>query len=339
LIYRLLRPLLFRLDAEQAHHLSLTLLRWAGATPPIRTLLRQIFTLDADQLAVEAFGLRFKNPVGLAAGYDKNASAVLGLSTLGFGHLELGTVTRRPQVGNPKPRVHRVPEAEAILNSMGFPNAGAAAVQVPRVPGVRIGLNLGKGRDTPVDRAAEDYCLLLEQLYRQADYVAINISSPNTLNLRQLQARAAITELLTAVTAVRNRLTPRVPLLVKIAPDLTEAELDDVLDAVGQTGIDGIIATNTTVSRAGIPAAYTTLPGGLSGAPLRNRATEIVRYLARRSEGRLPIIGVGGILSADDALERLEAGAWLIQLYTGLIYRGPGLVSEILAALSARAKT
>jgi dihydroorotate dehydrogenase len=272
LIYRLLRPLLFRLETEQAHHLSLTLLRWAGATPPTRALLRQIFTLESAPLAVEAFGVHFKNRVGLAAGYDKNATAVLGLSTLGFGHLELGTITRLPQVGNPKPRVHRVIESQAIINSMGFPNGGVEALQIPRAPGVRIGLNLGKGRDTPVERAAEDYCLLFAQLYRQADYVAINISSPNTLNLRQLQARAALTELLTSVVATRNHLTPHVPLLVKIAPDLTEAELDDVLDAVGQTGIDGIIATNTTTSRAGIPATYAALPGGLSGAPLRSRA-------------------------------------------------------------------
>jgi dihydroorotate dehydrogenase len=333
-MYRLIRPLLFRLDAERAHHLTLTLLAWAGATPPVRAALRQWFTLEAESLAVEAFGVQFKNRVGLAAGYDKNATAVAGLACLGFGHLEVGTVTRQAQAGNPRPRIHRAPAAEAIINRMGFPNAGADALCLQRPPRVRIGINIGKSRETPVEQAATDYCVLFEQIYRQADYVAINVSSPNTLNLRQLQARTALTELLTAVAGVRNRLTPRTPLLVKIAPDLSEAELDDLLDAVALTGVDGIIATNTTTSRRGLPTAYQQLEGGLSGAPLRPQATAVVRYLARRSQGRLPIIGVGGILSAADARERLEAGAWLVQLYTGLIYRGPGLVREILAGLA-----
>ncbi len=340
-MYQLIRPLLFRLDPERAHHVTLTLLAWAGATPPMRAALRRLFAIDDAKLAVDAFGVRFKNRVGLAAGYDKNAAAVTGLSALGFGHLELGTVTRLPQAGNPKPRVHRVPTAQAIINQMGFPNAGVDALRLPPrstlMFDVRMGVNIGKGRDTPLERATEDYCALFQRVYQRADYVAINVSSPNTLNLRQLQARAAMVKLLGAVTALRNRSTPRVPLLVKIAPDLSESELDDVLDAVGQAGIDGVIATNTTTSRAGVPPAQQGLAGGLSGAPLRARATEVVRYLARRSEGRLPIIGVGGIMTADDALERLDAGATLIQLYTGLVYRGPGLVREALAALCKRA--
>lgn len=336
-MYQLIRPLFFRLDAERAHHLTLTLLAWAGATPPTRAALRRLFAMEAKTLAVDAFGVRFKNRVGLAAGYDKNGAAVAGLGALGFGHLELGTVTRLPQAGNPTPRVYRVPAAQAIINQMGFPNAGVTALRLPAKSDVRMGINIGKGRDTPLERAAEDYCALFQQVYQRADYVAINVSSPNTLNLRQLQARTAMTELLGAVTTLRNRSTPRVPLLVKIAPDLSESELDDVLDAVAQTGIDGIIATNTTTSRGGIPPADQALPGGMSGAPLRTRATEVVRYLARRSEGRLPIIGVGGIMTPDDALERLDAGATLIQIYTGLIYRGPGLIRDILTALGARA--
>jgi dihydroorotate dehydrogenase len=297
-------------------------------------LLRALYTVDDPQLEVEAFGLRFKNPVGLAAGYDKNGLAVAGLACLGFGHIEVGTVTRLPQAGNPRPRIHRVPEAGGIVNRMGFPNAGVEALRLP--PGlrrqVRLGFNIGKGKDTPLERAAEDYCELLRRVHNLADYVTVNVSSPNTVGLRQLQARAALEGLLGEVTKVRDELRPRVPLLVKIAPDMGEAEIDDVLAAVAATGVDGVIATNTTVGREGVPDYAAALQGGLSGRPLRARATEIVRYIARRTEGRLPIIGVGGIASAADALEKLEAGARLVQVYTGLIYAGPGLVKAINAA-------
>jgi dihydroorotate dehydrogenase len=362
-MYALFRPLLFRLDPERAHGLTLALLRWSGQLPITYYFLRSLFELTDPRLEVEAFGLRFKNPVGLAAGYDKNGIAVRGLSALGFGHVEVGTVTRLPQAGHPRPRIFRLPEAGALINRLGFPNEG---VERLRAEGekwkvgdkIRIGVNIGKGKETPLERAAEDYCALLEQVHDLADYVAINISSPNTPGLRQLQARAALRDLLAAVADTRARLTPRLPLLVKIAPDLTEPELDDVLEAVLSVGMDGLIAANTTLRRDGLPAcaANTRAPllppvlarvrasksasagiaGGLSGAPLRTPSTEIIRYLARRTDGRLPIVGVGGILSPRDAIEKLEAGARLIQVYTGLIYAGPGLAQEINRALLRR---
>jgi dihydroorotate dehydrogenase len=336
-MYSRLRPFLFRLDPERAHSLTLAALKWAGNSP-ISNLLRAAFVLHDPRLEVEAFGLRFANPVGLAAGYDKNGIALRGLSCLGFGHVEAGTVTRLPQAGNPRPRLHRVPEAGALVNSMGFPNAGVEALKVEsgrwNVKGeVRVGINIGKGKDTPLEKAADDYCALLRQVHARADYIAINVSSPNTLGLRQLQGRAFIEDLLKAVAAERDRLTPRAPLLVKIAPDLTESEIDDVIAAVTARGVDGVIATNTTVSRAGAPARAADLKGGLSGRPLKARATEIIRYIAQRTGGRLPIIGVGGIASAADALEKLRAGACLVQIYTGLIYAGPGLARQINAGL------
>jgi len=331
-MYPLVRPLLFRVDAERAHNLTLTLLRLAGNFPITNYFLRRLFEHEDSRLNVEAFGLRFKNPVGLAAGYDKNGVAVRGLSSLGFGHIEIGTVTRSAQAGNPRPRIHRVPGSGALINSMGFPNAGMDAISplpplLRGVGGIRIGINIGKSKDTPLENAAEDYVALLKRVHAQADYVAINVSSPNTPGLRSLQSRAAINDLLRTVTRVRDQLTPRVPLLVKISPDLNESEIDDVLDAVTSCGVDGIIATNTTLNREGVPP--TNIPGGLSGAPLRTRSTQVIRHIAQQTRGALPIIGVGGIFSAADALEKLRAGARLVQVYTGLVYRGPGLVGEI----------
>jgi dihydroorotate dehydrogenase len=327
-MYNLVRSVLFRFDPEDVHGLVLGLIRWAGLLPPTYALVQALYGYDDPRLEVEVFGVRFKNRVGLAAGYDKNGVGVRGLSALGFGHIEVGTVTRGFQAGNPRPRVHRVVEADALINSMGFPNDGVNTLRIRRGD-ARVGINIGKSKDTPVEQAAADYCALLRQVHSQADYVALNVSSPNTLNLRRLQARDIIEGLLKAVAEVRNSLQPRIPLLVKIAPDLNEAEVDDVLSAIERAGIDGIIATNTTVSREGIPARYAGLPGGLSGAPLRMRSTEMVRYIARQTGGRLPIVGVGGIASPEDALEKLDAGASLVQVYTGLVYAGPGLVKAI----------
>jgi dihydroorotate dehydrogenase len=339
-MYTLVRPLLFRLDAERAHGLTLAALRGAGGFRLTRWLLRSLFELDDPRLEVEAFGLRFKNPVGLAAGYDKSGVAVSGLSALGFGHLEVGTVTRLPQVGNPRPRIHRFPAAEALVNSMGFPNAGIEALpanlrDAPAASGAgrlptRIGVNLGKGRDTPLEDAVDDYAALLRAVHNrgQAHYVAINVSSPNTQGLRQLQARAALEALLSALTEVRDGLRPRLPLLLKISPDLSEAETDDVLAAVTRAGADGLIVSNTTTSRERLPQAAG-LAGGVSGAPLRSASSAMIRRLARQSAGRLSIVGVGGIMNPADALEKLRAGASLVQLYTGLVYAGPGLVRAI----------
>lgn len=348
-MYNSIRPLLFKLDPERAHNLTLRLIRWAGVFSPTYRWLRAMYEVNDPRLEVEAFGLQFKNPIGLAAGYDKNGVAVKGLSALGFSHIEVGTVTRHKQIGNPKPRVHRIVDSRAVINSMGFPNDGADALKIDRGD-AKVGINIGKSKDTPIENAAEDYCALFRQVYRNADYVAVNISSPNTLNLRQLQAREYIEGLLKEVARTRDELyavhsstslrfaqsanAPRMPLLVKIAPDLNEAEIDDVLGAISLAGVDGVIATNTTIGRDGIPAIHHSLKGGLSGAPLRSRSTEVIRTIARRTEGQLPIIGVGGIVSADDAIEKLDAGATLIQVYTGLIYAGPGLVRQINRALA-----
>lgn len=324
-MYRLIRPLLFRLDAEQAHNLSLNALRVVGQLPMTNDLLHKLFDVNDSRLHAEAFGLEFKNPVGLAAGYDKNGIALAGLSGLGFGHIEVGTVTLKPQAGNPKPRVYRVPPAGAVINAMGFPNRGVAKLTLGR--GTTIGINIGKNKATPPEQAGAEYAELLRQVHSQVDYVTVNVSSPNTPGLRQLQGRALLETLLRAVTETREALARRVPVLVKIAPDLSEAEIDDVLSAAEGCGLDGVIATNTTVRREGVPERWARLPGGLSGAPLRARATEVVRYVARHS--RLPVIGVGGIASAADALEKLRAGARLVQVYTGLVYAGPGLVRQI----------
>jgi len=344
-MYSLIRPLLFRLDAERAHHLTLDALRLASRVPFGKQLLRTVFEANDPKLEIEAFGLKFKNRVGLAAGYDKNGVGIAGLNALGFGHLEIGTVTRLPQAGNPKPRVHRVPEAHGVINSMGFPNEGVEALgrrrdirpQMSDNPSTAVsallGINIGKGRDTPIERAAEDYCALLQQVSAQADYIALNISSPNTMNLRQLQARAAIENLLREVAAVRDGLPVRKPLLVKIAPDLSEDEIVDVLGAIAATGIDGVIATNTTLGREGLPAYAQPLKGGLSGAPLTAKSTQVIRTISKHTHGKLPIIGVGGIMSPADALAKLDAGATLVQIYTGMIYYGPALVRDINRAM------
>jgi dihydroorotate dehydrogenase len=342
-MYRLARPVLFGLDAEAAHHLTLAALRRAGRSPLIRALLRSLFDVSDVRLQVEAFGLRFRNPVGLAAGFDKDGVAAFGLAGLGFGHLEIGTLTRWPQPGNRRPRIFRYPAQAALVNRMGFPNAGIEALEpalAQRVasatarsgwsPPVQVGINLGKGKDTPLAMAADDYVTLLKHVHarRQASYVAINISSPNTPGLRELQTQAWLDDLLAAVAGARDVLEPRVPVLIKIAPDLDLAEVDSVLAAIEATGIDGVIATNTTLAREGVPEAAN-VEGGLSGGPLRSRSTEIIRYISRQTSGRLPIIGVGGILTAADALEKLRAGAHLIQIYTGLVYSGPGIVRQI----------
>ena len=334
-MYELLRPLLFKFDPEVIHKITLNLIKWAGMLPPTYAVLRAIFEVNDPRLEVEAFGVKFRNPIGLAAGYDKDGVAVRGLSSLGFGHVEVGTLTRQKQIGNPQPRVHRVIESQGVINSMGFPNNGVAAMRIRR-GAAKVGINIGKSKDTPLEQAAEDYVELFKQVYRDADYVAINISSPNTLNLRQLQARDYIEGLLKEVTTVRNRVTPRVPVLVKIAPDLSEQEVDDVLGAIELAGVDGVIATNTTIGREGIPAAYRDLKGGLSGLPLRDRSTALVSCISRKTNSKLPIIGVGGVMNPIDALAKFEAGATLVQVYTGLVYAGPSLVQQINRALLAR---
>jgi len=338
-VYQRIRPLLFRADPESIHGWTLTALRCSGRVGPVRWMLRRMSCVPDPRLRTQAFGLHFENPVGLAAGYDKDARALWGLACLGFGHLEVGTVTRLPQAGNPKPRVFRLPDDEGLINRMGFPNQGAEAMRRGlmrrRPPGVRIGVNIGKGKDTPLEDAANDYLELLRTFDGLADYIAVNVSSPNTLGLRRLQARDHLERLLQALVAERAHLSqsPRVPLLVKVAPDLTEAELEDAVGAMVDAGVDGIIATNTTLVRDGLLSSSQTETGGLSGRPLRERSLACVQAIVRLTEGRLQVVAAGGIAGPEDARRALDAGAALVQVYTGLVYRGPGLVRDILQGL------
>jgi dihydroorotate dehydrogenase len=339
-MYPFFRSLLFRLDPETAHHLTLQLMR-LGGLEPIHSILRAIFA--APPKPVQTFGLTFRNPVGLAAGYDKDAEAVRGLATLGFGHIEVGTVTPKPQPGNPLPRVFRLPEEQAVINRMGFPGKGSAVVagNLKRLnlaafkrSNVVIGINIGKNKDTPNEAAVSDYLALLQGFASYADYLAINISSPNTVGLRQLQGSAALEGLLTQLHAQRQleekKLAKRLPLLVKLAPDLSENELDDAVDVILSSHMDGIIVTNTTLGREGLTSKHRDEAGGLSGSPLRLRSEAVLCQVVKRIAGKIPIISVGGIMNPEDAQRRLDLGATLVQLYTGLIYWGPGLVKKTL---------
>jgi len=341
-MYRLLRPLLFKLDPEVTHALTLHLVRWAGIIPPSRWMLQGMFT--PPEKPVQAFGLTFKNPVGLAAGYDKDCQAVAGLSALGFGHLELGTVTPRPQPGNPKPRIFRLIDEEAVINRMGFPGRGMAyssgqMSKIARRPrSVMLGLNLGKNKDTPLENAADDYIALMRQFIFQADYLAINISSPNTVGLRRLQGREMLEGLLSAIAREREQIRlgrgGNAPILVKIAPDLSDEELDDAVGAILDNGMDGIIATNTTLSREGVQSPLRVETGGLSGRPLTGLSDSVLAKVVARVNGRVPVVGVGGITNPDDAKRKLDLGATLVQVYTGMIYAGPGLVKQIVAGIA-----
>ena len=328
-----LRSLLFRFEAERAHRMALAGARLLGAVPGASRLAALRYRVDDPRLAHDVFGLRFANPVGLAAGYDKDGIAVRGLAGFGFGHLEVGTVTPEAQPGNPKPRLHRIPEQHALLNSLGFPNSGAESVRRrlrrSRIPGVVVGVNIGKGKETPIERAAADYAGLVGELRGVADFLVVNVSSPNTPGLRRLQSRGYLSELLGQVVRRRDAGNPRPPVLVKASPDLDPGGLDDVLAAVEAAGVDGLIATNTTIDRTGVGARWAGEVGGLSGPPLAAASTAVVRRAARAFAGRLPVVGVGGIDGPAAALEKIRAGASLVQVYTGLVYRGPGLVRAV----------
>ncbi len=338
LLYRyLLRPLLFSLDPETAHELASTLLRKIGRFPVCSSFLHRWCTCRDPRLESTIFGLRFPNPVGLAAGFDKNASMLESLPLLGFGFIEVGTVTGRGQVGNPRPRLFRLPADQALINRMGFNNEGADAVQQrlqqTRKPAIPVGINLGKSRDVPLQEAVQDYLYSFERLYPYGDYFVINVSSPNTPHLRQLQDKWLLTELLQALQERNIQLAttmpcPPKPLLIKIAPDLSWSQLDDLLTVVAEQRLAGVIATNTTITREGLRTSMEEA-GGLSGLPLRERSTTLIRYIFQTTSGILPIIGVGGIFSAQDAWEKIAAGASLIQVYTGLIYQGPLLIRSI----------
>ncbi len=339
--YSLARPLLFRMDAETAHELTLKLLTHTAGTPLART-----WSCPTVSDPVTLAGLRFPNRVGLAAGLDKNAHCIDAFAAMGFGFVEVGTVTPKPQPGNAKPRMFRLPQAQALINRMGFNNDGLDAflanVQRSRVRaqggGMLLGLNIGKNAATPIENAASDYLTCLAGVYPHADYVTVNISSPNTRNLRSLQSDAALDALLAALANRRDELARehgrRTPIFLKIAPDLQPREVAAIAQALQRHGMDGVIATNTTISRNGVQGqAHAQEAGGLSGAPLRQASNSIIHQLRALLGPGFPIIGVGGILCARDAVEKIKAGADVVQIYTGLIYRGPSLVLQVARAL------
>ena len=359
-MYPFFRDQLFKLDPEKAHGLTLQMVGTVGRLPLGPQLLSALFA--GPRKPVEVFGLKFRNPVGLAAGYDKDGTALRGLAALGFGHIEIGTVTPRPQPGNPKPRVYRLVEDEAVINRMGFPSRGTEFVQIQLNPalaagviewllgfpttrnpkkarplGTVLGVNLGKNKDTPNEEAVYDYLALLQNYASLADYLTINVSSPNTVGLRSLQGRDALQGLLKHLHAQRlleqTRLKKRLPLLVKLAPDLSDQELEDAVGVIIETGMDGVIATNTTLDRSGLRSPQQDEAGGLSGRPLTHLSDEVLKKVVKLVDGRIPVVGVGGIMSAVDARRKMELGASLVQVYTGLIYAGPGLVKQIVKAI------
>ena len=345
MLYKILKPLLFRLDAERAHNLVSGLLRATSATP-LLGVLRAIYSYDDPILATECAGLRLANPIGLAAGFDKRAALIGPMAALGFGHVEVGTVTAQPQPGNPRPRMFRLPEVQGIINRMGFNNHGVDAllanVKAAKFSGI-LGINIGKNFDTAIERAADDYLACLEKVYALASYVTVNISSPNTKNLRQLQGESELDDLLGQLKRAQTRLAERhgryVPLTLKIAPDLDQAQVINIADALRRHHIDGVIATNTTIARDKVQGIrHGNELGGLSGAPVYAASTQVVRQLATALGGELPIIAAGGITSGARAQAKIEAGAALVQIYSGLIYRGPQLVAECIAATSNAAR-
>jgi dihydroorotate dehydrogenase len=335
-IYPYVRPLLFKLAPETAHHATLALLKIAQTTG-----LNRLLTEPAEHQPVSIMGLNFKNPVGLAAGLDKNGDYIDALAALGFGFVEIGTVTPRPQLGNPKPRMFRIPEHQAIINRMGFNNLGIDHL-LEQVKGCQyrgiLGINIGKNADTPIEKATDDYLICLSKAYSMASYITINISSPNTKNLRQLQQGEEIKNLLCTLKEKQAKLHSEhnryVPLVVKIAPDLSQDEISHIARLLLDLELDGVIATNTTISRdkiAGHPLAKE--KGGLSGAPVKNSSTTVVAVLSDALGGKIPIIAAGGIMSAEDAQAKIAAGASLVQIYTGLIYQGPQLINDIVRAI------
>lgn len=330
---RVIRPILFLFDPEWVHHFSFTAIRLVHRIPFVGLIIRRIFQLKKSTLEREVFGLKFPNPVGLAAGFDKDAKLFRELSNFGFGFIEIGTVTPKPQVGNSKPRLFRLKKDKGIINRMGFNNVGVADVvkRLRKNKNSIIGGNIGKNKTTPNENAQDDYLICFEALFDVVDYFVVNVSSPNTPNLRDLQEKEPLTALLNALQAHNSNKTSRKPILLKIAPDLTDAQLSDIIEIISATGIDGVIATNTTLSREGLQSTSKIIQetGGLSGKPLAKRSTEVIRYLHKNSNGAFPIIGVGGIHSAEDAQEKLDAGASLVQLYTGFVYEGPSLIKKI----------
>ena len=335
-MYKVVRFFLFLFNSEFIHHLSFKLIKFGAIIPGKKWVWSLLFKVKDSRLEREVFGLKFKNPVGLAAGFDKDAKLFDELAAFGFGFIEIGTVTPLPQDGNPKPRLYRLKEDNALINRMGFNNQGLEAV-ISRLrrkkSDIIIGGNIGKNKLTTNEKAINDYKICFEKLFSYVDYFAVNVSSPNTPGLRDLQDKAPLTSLLNQLQEVNNLKDSRKPILLKIAPDLTNNQLDDIISIVADTRIDGIIATNTTINRDGLKTDQDKLneigKGGLSGKPLKSRSTEVIKYLADKSNKSFPIIGVGGIHSAEDAIEKIDAGATLVQLYSGFVYEGPELIKNI----------
>lgn len=335
-----LRPILFKYDPEQVHYFTFSMVSKLSKIPGFSSLVKKLYEVNDPRLEREVFGLKFKNPVGLAAGFDKDAKLFQELSNFGFGFIEIGTLTPKGQEGNPKKRLFRLKEDQAIINRMGFNNGGVteAVERLKSNKGVLIGGNIGKNKLTPNEEAVSDYEICFEALFDYVDYFVVNVSSPNTPNLRALQDKEPLQNLLQTLQNKNNAKAKPKPILLKIAPDLTDEQLLDIIDIVNTTKIAGVIATNTTLSREGLQSENRMEMGGLSGKPLTKRSTEVIRFLADKSNHSFPIIGVGGIHTAEDALEKLDAGASLIQLYTGFIYEGPALIKAINTKLLERLK-
>lgn len=335
-MYNLVRKILFSIAPEKVHYMVMDWLKLAYSIAPTRWLMRKMFSVKHTKLERELWGIKFPNPVGLAAGFDKDARWVDELSCLGFGFVEIGTVTPKPQPGNDQPRLFRLPEDEALINRMGFNNQGAevAAKRLEhKKENIIIGGNIGKNKVTPNEDALSDYEACFRDLYNVVDYFVVNVSSPNTPGLRELQDKEPLMRILSRLKELNEQMGNAKPLLLKIAPDLTDSQLDDIVDIVNETGIQGLVATNTTIDRSSLQTSKAEVDaigaGGLSGKPLRVRATEVIRYLHTKSEGKFPIIAVGGIYTAEDAIEKLNAGAALVQVYTGFIYEGPAIAKNI----------
>lgn len=342
-MYKIVKPLFFTMDAETAHHTVTGGLKMFHKLWGAKSLLKQSFCIENPLLERNVFGLTFRNPVGLAAGFDKNAEFLNEFASLGFGFIEIGTVTPRPQAGNERPRMFRLPKDGALINRMGFNNQGVdvAAMRLKYFTernGLIVGGNIGKNKDTPNDEAVNDYLICFDRLFDVVDYFVVNVSSPNTPGLRDLQEKEPLKHILHTLQERNKRHDRPKPILLKIAPDLTDSQLDDIVEIVQETKIAGVIATNTTISRAELASedVLKDEAGGVSGKPLSSRSTEVVRYLSEKSNQSFPIIGVGGIYSPSEAVSKMQAGASLVQVYTGLIYEGPGLVKKICKKLIAK---
>ena len=336
-MYKLIiRPILFKFDPEKVHYFTFSLIKTISKIPGVAALIRLLFQVNDPKLERELFGLKFKNPVGLAAGFDKNAVLYNELADFGFGFIEIGTVTPKGQEGNPKKRVFRLKDDHGLINRMGFNNAGveAAIENLKKNKGkVIIGGNLGKNTDTTADKYTQDYCDVFKELHPYVDYFVLNVSCPNVGSHAKLQDKDYLLELISSVQKLNNKETVQKPILLKIAPDLNNKQLDEIVELVAETKIDGVIASNTSTNREGLKASDELLEtignGGLSGKPVADRSTQVIKYLAETSNKAFPIIGVGGIHTAKDALEKIKAGADLVQIYTGFIYEGPSLIKKI----------